>query len=104
MQLIIFDIDNNGNGLIDNQSELFGTAKDGAYQELIEYDGNNDGELKTMRQLKMTEIDLNYNTVDQIRNGNQVTGVGNFTRWVRDTGGRIMETVSKVVEAIFHFI
>jgi len=56
--------------------------------------------LKTIKDLKMTSIDLDYQTVDEVNAGNKVTGVGTFTRWVHGAG----KVVSKVIEALFDFI
>lgn len=120
-------LDENGNGIIDNQSELFGDIKSAAYKHLAEYDSNEDGkitrrdnvwkhlrmwidknsngktdpgELKTMKDLGMTKIDLNYKTVEEVSNGNDVTGRGKFTRYIKGVG----RVVSDVVEAFFDFI
>ena len=119
-------LDENGNGIIDNQSELFGTAQKGAYKQLAEYDSNDDNiideqdavwkhlrmwidknsngktdkkELHTMDDLGMKSIDLNYETVDEINNGNKVVGVGKYT--ILQKG---KEVINKVVEALFDFI
>jgi len=119
-------IDENGNDIIDDQSELFGTGVTGSYLHLAELDHNNDsiidqndtiwphlkmwvdansngvtdaGELKTMSDLGMQSIDLNYETVEQINAGNRVTGVGSFTRVVEGAG----QVVNQVIETFFDF-
>lgn len=120
-------LDANGNGIIDDQSELFGSEITGAYNSLAEFDFNDDGvidgndtvwdqltmwvdansdgvtddgELKTMADLGMESIDLTYETVDQVNAGNKVTGVGTFTRIVNGAE----KVVNKVIETFFDFI
>ena len=122
--------DQNGNGKIDNQSELFGNIENAAYQNLIEYDSNEDGvmnredriwknlkmwidkntngttergELVSLKELKITEIDLNYDTVEEINNGSEVTGRGSFTRWIKEGHNKFKKVVSSVIEAFFSF-
>jgi len=120
-------LDENGNGVIDDQSELFGTSDTGSYMHLAELDHNSDGmidtndavwnqlsmwvdsnsngttdagELKTMSDLGMQSIDLNYNTVNEVNAGNAVTGVGTFTQIVEGVG----QVVNQVIETFFSFV
>ena len=128
-------MDKNGNGKIDNQNELFGnnaTYADG-FANLKQYDSNNDnkmtsadaqwnnlrvwvdadgdavtdaGELKTLAQLNITQINLNAtaltNTFD---NENEVGATGTFvmngqTRQVNDVWFRVDQTSSHYMGAI----
>lgn len=119
-------IDENGNGMIDGQSELFGTSTTAAYRHLADYDSNADGkindqdrvwehlkmwndantnglsehnELLSMEQVGMKEINLDYNTVEEINAGHRITGRGQFTRAVEGVG----DVVDDLVEAFFRF-
>ena len=123
----ILTLDDNGNGTIDRQSELFGNSKDAAYKDLANYDSNGDGilnrrdtiwddlkmwvdsnrdgisqedELKTLREIGMTKIDLDYDTVEEVNAGNAVTAKGSFER-ILDNGKKF---VSEVIETFFNFI
>lgn len=120
-------LDHNQNGTFDNQSELFGNGEDGSFNDLATYDTNKDGfitnqdmvwqhlrmwidgntdgitgssELKTMDELGMESINLTYDTVEEIHNGNDVTGRGTFTR-ITDGGKKIISTV---IETFFGFL
>jgi len=123
----ILVMDDNGNSLIDNQSEMFGNTEKLAYKHLAEYDTNGDGritqedsvwsklemwvdgnvngvsephELMNLDDIGIEEIDLDYDTVDEIHAGNQVTGFGSFVRRVGEHGHKV---VSAVMEALFSF-
>jgi len=119
-------LDENNNGIIDDQSELFGSSTTGAFKALARYDSNTDGvmnakdrawdrlrmwvdgdsdgetdtgELRLLSDFNITEIDLGYNTADEINAGNQVTGRSNFTRIVEGVG----KVVSEVIETLFRY-
>lgn len=123
-------LDDNGNGIVDDQSELFGNRNRAAYEDLAQYDENddgiinaddsiwgslqlwvdansdgqtNEGELKTLGQMGFKEINVNYDTANEIREGNAVTATGSFTRFVEDVTGKIKEVVAEVVETFFDF-
>jgi len=102
-------IDLNDNGIIDDNSELFGNQIDGAangFQALAAYDTNNDGvidandtqfgdlrvwldadgdgfsqpdELYTLASLGISSINLNYTSVNYYIEGNHVRQEGTFT-------------------------
>lgn len=102
-------IDLNDNGIIDDNSELFGNQTDGAangFQALAAYDTNNDGvidandtqfgdlrvwldtdgdgfsqpdELHTLASLGISSINLNYTNVNYYIEGNHVRQQGTFT-------------------------
>lgn len=119
-------LDENNNGVIDNQSELFGSSTSGSFQSLARHDSNEDGlmnnedrvwnrlrmwvdadsdgdtdegELKRLSDFNITEIDLGYNIIDEINAGNAVTGRSNFTRMVEGVG----QVVAEVIETFFNF-
>ena len=116
--------DRNQNGVVDGQIELFGdmTRGIGAYQDLSQYDSNNDGlitngdwiwnklqvwrdanvngiseerELNTLDFWDITEIDLGYTVVDEQMAGNDIKARGTFTRMV-DGLKAIKSTITEV--------
>lgn len=126
--LLVFD--DNGNGRIDNQSELFGNIQNAAYKNLAEYDSNGDGvmnmddrvwdklqmwvdadtdgrtdrgELRSLHSYGISEIDLGYNTVEEINAGSRITARGSFTRWVKDANDEWQSFVSGVAEAFLNY-
>lgn len=116
--------DRNQNGVVDGQIELFGDMERGigAYQDLSQYDSNNDGlitngdwiwnklqvwqdanvngisearELNTLDYWDITEIDLGYTVVDEQMAGNDIKARGTFTRMV-DGLKAIKSTITEV--------
>jgi hypothetical protein len=99
-------IDLNGNGIIDDHGELFGSATQDGFSILASYDSNDDGtmtdadadfarlliwrdlnqdgysdvgELFTLADLSIVAIDLDANTVNQINAGHDVTHFSTYT-------------------------
>jgi hypothetical protein len=112
--------DNNSNGSIDNITEMFGNGTTDGFTALQTLDTNHDGkitsadtgfsslkiwtdadgdgttdsgELKTLAQLNISEIDLNSSEVNQEVNGNLIGSVATFKRTDNSTG--------QVAEAFF---
>lgn len=102
--LLARDID--GDGLINNGSELFGPVSGTGFAELSDFDTDGDGhisqqdsaynqilvwrdlnqngvsdwnELKTLEETGITDIDLNYQDVNRTINGNTVTQTSTYT-------------------------
>lgn len=96
----ILAIDKNGNGIIDNQSEMFGSKDKTGFEELKELDTNGDGiidskdtdfnkirlwqdlnengvtdegELKTLSEAGIISINTNSTKVDELNNNNIIT-------------------------------
>lgn len=96
----ILAIDKNGNGIIDNQSEMFGSKDKTGFEELKELDTNgdgiidskdtdfnkirlwqdlnengvtDDGELKTLSEAGIISINTNSTKVDELNNNNIIT-------------------------------
>lgn len=96
----ILAIDKNGNGIIDNQSEMFGSTEKTGFEELKELDTNGDGiidskdtdfnkirlwqdlnengvtdegELKTLSEAGIISINTNSTKVDELNNNNIIT-------------------------------
>ena len=115
-------LDADGNGIIDNQSELFGTHNLGAFDELALHDSNDDGviddkdddygslqiwqdlnqdgisqanELHGLDTHGIHEIELEHSEIEAKTNENTLTGSGLF----RDVTG----FVSGIFEAVFRF-
>ena len=107
-------IDKNNNGKIDNQSELFGSDTTKGFEDLRVYDTNNDGvidandaqfndlkvwqdanengitdegELFSLADKGITSINLNYNKIDIIQNGNKIAEESTYTKSDGTTGG-----------------
>ena len=118
-------IDHDGNGTIDNQSELFGESRDyAAFADLASYDSNGDGEITadddvwgdlTMwvdgnrdgisdahEMLSMEDIGMTSISLDSITDapgdiaGNEVTKKSTFTRIIEGIG----EVISDVLEVL----
>jgi Ca2+-binding RTX toxin-like protein len=117
--------DMDGNGLIDNLSELFGTETVDGFTVLAGYDGNHDGlinasdaiwstlrvwrdadtdgdtdpgELRTMAQVGITGISLIAEPVDLEEGGNDITFRGSFT-WADASVGEIVSAFIKIAKA-----
>ncbi|HGY1015955.1 TPA: hypothetical protein ACNUUK_004307, partial [Aeromonas salmonicida subsp. smithia] len=102
---LIFD--DNGNGVVDGLSELFGSNQIDGFEELAQHDSNGDNkfdnldsnftgirvwqdanqdgisqpsELKTLNELKITSIDLVSTPANTIVGDNIITAIGSFTR------------------------
>ena len=100
-------IDKNNNGIIDNQSELFGSTDTKGFEDLKKYDTNGDyiidekdeqfgnlkvwqdvnengftdaGELKTLTELGISSINLGYHTVNKKDNFNHITEESTYTK------------------------
>jgi hypothetical protein len=126
--LLVFD--DNGNGRVDNQGELFGNSTIAAYADLAQHDDNDDGvidrddyiwdslqiwqdrnsngvtdegELRSIRRMGFKEISIDYKSTNEIRAGNRVTQTGSFTRWVRDGFRKWKEVTSEVIETFFDY-
>lgn len=99
-------IDKNNNGLIDNQSELFGSIDTKGFNDLKIYDSNNDGiinnndeqyanlklwqdinedgltdvgELKSLAEAGIESINLGYHTVNKDDNFNNIAEISTYT-------------------------
>ena len=57
------------------------------------------GELETMGDIRMESIDVNYDTVNEINAGSNITAAGTFTRIMH--GGK--KVVNRVVEVFLDF-
>jgi hypothetical protein len=117
-------IDRNGNGIIDDGTELFGDQRGAAngFEELRKLDTNGDGiiderdadfdklllwidngngitepgELVSLREAGIQSIDLNYRNVDQpAMGGNRLTQIASFTR--------IDGTIGKAADAMLNY-
>ena len=113
----ILAIDANGDGVINDISELFGDASTSGFTELISYDSNNDwlidsndshfsqllmwrdlnqngwadvAELSTLTAAGISSINLDTVFSGQIINGNLVTETGTFT-WTDGTVGNVAD-------------
>lgn len=100
-------IDKNNNGIIDDQSELFGSVNTKGFEDLRLYDSNGDnvidakdeqflnlkvwqdinengitdaGELKTLNELGIQSISLGYHTVNKDDNFNKIVEESTFTK------------------------
>ena len=99
-------IDSNGNGVVDGQAELFGTAFDDGFAILANHDDNADGiidvrdeafsrlrvwrdadgdgvtdagELRSLAELDIVSISVQAQASDQIIAGNRISSVGTYT-------------------------
>lgn len=98
--------DKNGNGTVDDISELFGSNTASGFAELAEFDENGDGvidendsafvdlfvwqdlnsdgissdtEMTTLIELGIASLNLEFETSDEIQNGNAIARTGSFT-------------------------
>ena len=110
-------IDTNGNGLIDDITELFGDDVMPAYDKLRQYDSNGDGiisqmdtqfgdllvwrdlnqngvsevgELQDLLTAGIKEISLSERTIDTFQNENYISTASNFT-WTDNTQGTMYD-------------
>ena len=106
-------LDANGNGIVDDGSELFGNASQTGFGELATHDNNGDGkidagdsvfsqlrvwrdldqdgrtdagELFTLSDLGIASISLTSSATNTTNAGNTITGTGSFTRTDGSTG------------------
>lgn len=100
-------VDKNNNGIIDNQSELFGSTETKGFEDLRVYDTNGDniinsddtnfnslkiwqdinengvtdeGELRTLTEMGISSIDLGYRTVNKDNNYNMIAEESSYTK------------------------
>ncbi len=120
-------IDDNGDGMVTNHSELFGNDDMQAFEELALHDSNGNGiidegddnfgrimvwqdansdgisqasEMHSLSHHEITEIDLGHEEVEEELAGNRVTGQGTFTKMVNGT----VQVVKNAIEFFFNFI